>query len=396
MDSSPDLLLYAETPFYSGAEQQLLRNYLKLRRSGANVRLVVVTSRHGRGEFEALDLGAEARVLESRLLEIGDRNRVLKLISEQLSFFGGFIRAVRFFFGSSFSIVHVSNGGHPGSAGARGFATAVSLFHRRTRLIITVNNLAVPYGSLPRFMDYPTDWVLASRALWVTASSASRERLISVLRVPKERAIIIPNGVAKPICTCHEELNSSELAKLVGGRKVILSIGHLIERKGHAVLIKAMFLLRKLNRLPRDWVLLIEGEGELRSDLERLVLENNLGDQVVLLGRFDCVAELYDICDIFVHPSISNEDLPNVISEAMSYSLPVIATDVGGAAEQVESGITGTIVDPSSPEQLSEALVHLIEQSELRVKLGKRGNIAHLEKFSPAVALAKYLSEYQR
>lgn len=381
---------------YSGAEQQLLRNYLQLRRDGANVQLIVVTSRYGKREFEALDLGVEARVIESRLLETAHRNRVLRLLSEQFSFFCGFLRAVRCHFGSSFSVVHVSNGGHPGSAGARGFATAVSLCYRRTRLIITVNNLAVPYGSLPRFIDYPTDWVLAARALWVTASNASRERLISVLGVPKERALTIPNGVAKPICTCKDELKSSQLLKLVDGRKVILSIGHLIDRKGHAVLIHAMSLLRQMNRLPQNWVLLIEGAGDLRAHLERLVLENNLDDQVTLLGRIGCVAELYDICDIFVHPSISNEDLPNVISEAMSYSLPVIATDVGGAAEQVESGTTGTIVDPASPEQLSEALVNLMEHSELRVKLGKQGNVAYLSKFSPAVALEKYLSEYQR
>ena len=396
MDSSTELLLYAETPFLSGAEKQILLNFGYLRKHNYEVQLLITTSRDGRSEFDSLDLGDHATFIESRLLGIQSNRRIRNFLYEQWSFIAGLARGLRTCSGKRLRTVHVSNGGHPGSAGARGFATAVALFHPRVQLVITVNNLAVPYNSFPRLLDLVSDRILASRALWVTGSEVARNQLMEVLGIPHGKVIVIPNGVQKPHCLCNGRQTSSLLRRQIGDRKVLLSVGHLVNRKGHEVLIEAIFLLRKSAQISEEWVLLIEGKGELSAHLEKRVRELNLGNQIFLLGRFGCIAELYDLCDVFVHPSIANEDLPNVISEAMSYSLPVIATDVGGASEQVEAGVTGTVIEPGSPSQLAEALIALMEKPSLRKKLGNRGRVAYLQKFSPTVAFNKYLDEYRR
>lgn len=263
-------------------------------------------------------------------------------------------------------------------------------------MLLSVNNLIIPYCSIPRLLDFPSDRILAKRASWITGSKAAKKALEKILGVPSWRAEVVANGVPQPICKGNHAQIDPRVTRQINGKKIGLSIGHLVSRKGHRVLIEALHMLKRSSSLPQDWVFIIEGEGTERAHLETLVNEYRLTQEVLLIGRFECVAELYVLCDLFVHPSIANEDLPNVISEAMSFSLPVVATLVGGVAEQVAHNDTGRIVKPGDSESLSRELSSLMKSKNLRSELGRRARAAYLEKFSPDVALEKFRRIYGR
>jgi glycosyltransferase involved in cell wall biosynthesis len=90
------------------------------------------------------------------------------------------------------------------------------------------------------------------------------------------------------------------------------------------------------------------------------------------------VLEAYRAADIFALASCIAEDgdrdgLPNVLMEAQSQKLAVVATSLPGIAELIQAGETGLLVPPSAPENLSGALLRLIRDPELRVRLGEAG-----------------------
>lgn len=386
--------MYAESPFYSGAEQQLIRNFRHLSQEGRRVSLIIVSSSKGSQDFQLLSLGSQAEVRASTFVSAPGAHPVSNFIREILSFLLGMGRAILTCSGNRFETVHVSNGGHPGSAGARGFATAVSLFFPRIRLLISVNNLVVPYNSIPRILDLPSDRILAKNAFWITGSKAAKKALEDVIGAPSAHTEVLANGVPQPVCLGNHDDVLSRLRREVNGRKVALSIGHLVGRKGHAVLLESLNHLKEEGSFPADWVFVIEGEGAERGHLETKVQNYGLTEQVLLPGQIKCVAELFELCDLFVHPSVANEDLPNVISEAMSFSLPVVATYVGGVSEQVSHDVTGRLVQPSDSEALARELVDLMTNAKLRSELGMRARVSYLENFSPDVALGKYKRIY--
>ena len=106
------------------------------------------------------------------------------------------------------------------------------------------------------------------------------------------------------------------------------------------------------------------------------------------------VIDFYQKADIFVNSSLSDAAaMP--LAEAMASGLPVIATRVGGTVNIVENGISGLLVEPGDEEELSEAIKNLIENPELRRKMGKTGRQRVLEKFLWEKVAAALLNEYR-
>lgn len=160
-----------------------------------------------------------------------------------------------------------------------------------------------------------------------------------------------------------------------GGPARLLSVGRLVEKKGHAHQIDACW---QLKRRGTDFRLRIVGDGPLRSALETQIAGAGLTKQVELAGALppEKVAAAYKEADIFWHTGIvdsqgDRDGLPNVIPEAFSYGLPVISSDAGGAAEAVKEG--GWIVDPADAIALADAVERLAGDAQLRTRLGAAG-----------------------
>ncbi|NLN75543.1 MAG: glycosyltransferase family 4 protein [Armatimonadetes bacterium] len=148
----------------------------------------------------------------------------------------------------------------------------------------------------------------------------------------------------------------------------ILMVGEFRYKKGHEVLLSAV---KKLNR--KDIVVWFVGGGHL--DVPQIAREMGLNNQTVFFGMVgrDILNVLYDSCDLFVLPSRTAADgdmegIPAVLMEAMSHGKPVISTRHAGIPELVEE----ILVDENNVDELAEAIAHLVDNPELRDKMGRR------------------------
>jgi len=134
---------------------------------------------------------------------------------------------------------------------------------------------------------------------------------------------------------------------------LLLSVGHLIERKGQGIAIDAM------RTLP-DATLLIVGEGPMRPALEARIAAAGLGRRVRLLGAIahEALPELYGAADVMVLPAAS-EGLANVWVEALACGTPIVTTDVGGAREVVDRPAAGRLV-PRGTDAIAAAVRDLL------------------------------------
>jgi glycosyltransferase involved in cell wall biosynthesis len=159
------------------------------------------------------------------------------------------------------------------------------------------------------------------------------------------------------------------------GLPYFLAVGSLLVRKGHAFLIEACRILKGYGI---DFQCVIIGEGPERRELEDLIRRYNMEGEVELPGSVphEDIQEYYNQADFLVHPSIS-EGIPVVLMEAMSKGLPVIATNITGIPELVNNEKNGILVPIRDTLELAEAMMRLLNDKELRMRLGKnaRGKI---------------------
>ena len=161
-------------------------------------------------------------------------------------------------------------------------------------------------------------------------------------------------------------------------KKVIVSVGRLVHRKGQDHLIESMPAILKVHP---DAHLLLVGKGPYLEHLAKLVAKNGLQDSVSFIGRIQ-YAELpaYICCgDIFAMPSRSRlmglevEGLGIVYLEASACGLPVIAGKSGGAPDAVIDGTTGLVVDGTNNDEIAQAAIALLSDPSKAQQMGAAG-----------------------
>ena len=175
-------------------------------------------------------------------------------------------------------------------------------------------------------------------------------------------------------------VDSSKLRKELNleGKKVIVSVGRLVHRKGQDHLIQSLPEIMK--RVPNAHLLMV-GKGPYLDHLAKLVALNKLEDHVSFIGRIQYAELPQFICvgDVFAMPSRSRfgglevEGLGIVYLEASACGLPVVAGVSGGAPDAVIEGVTGVVVDGTDNSEITDAIVSLLNDSEKAKKMGKAG-----------------------
>ena len=169
----------------------------------------------------------------------------------------------------------------------------------------------------------------------------------------------------------REELN-------LEGKKVIVSVGRLVHRKGQDRLIESMPEIIK--RVPNAHLLMV-GKGPYLDHLAKLVATNKLEEHVSFIGRIQYAELPQFICagDVFAMPSRSRlaglevEGLGIVYLEASACGLPVVAGSSGGAPDAVVQGVTGLVVDGTNNTEIADAIVALLNNPEDAKKMGAAG-----------------------
>jgi len=173
----------------------------------------------------------------------------------------------------------------------------------------------------------------------------------------------------------------------------ILSVGNLIPIKGHAVLLRAFATIRSKIA---DCVLEIIGEGPQTEELPDLAMKLGIADRVQFLGLQSraYVAEAMRQCAIFALPS-SYEGLGCVYLEAMASGKSAIGCRGQGVEEIIETGRNGLLVAPGSDSELSDALIQLLRDANLRQRLGIAARETVLARHSIAHQAAQLAEVYR-
>jgi len=173
-------------------------------------------------------------------------------------------------------------------------------------------------------------------------------------------------------------------------RKVILTVGRLVERKGHDMVIKS--LPSVLTKIPNA-VYLIVGEGPELRNLKNLVEQLDLRENVIFAGYVPNgdLPRYYNACDLFIMASREvNGDVEGfgiVYLEANACGKPVVAGRSGGTRSAVRHGVNGFLVDPLNTEEISEKITLLLTKKKLAQDMGGRGRTLVEERFGyPMVA----------
>lgn len=232
----------------------------------------------------------------------------------------------------------------------------------RSRLVATFYGADLVMSRRFRFVQpFVRRFTRRCDAVAAISSFTAREVLSATGVAPR----VIPYGIAVP--------PESQLTP--GEPGLVLTVGRLIARKGHAYLIEAMARLTHLGVQ-----LVIVGEGHERPELEEKVRALHLEQRITFAGRVSDaeLQERYRACQVFVLPAIvdssgDTEMLGMVSLEAMRYAKPVVSTKVGGVADIVQDGVTGLLVEQRDPDALAAAIERVLADPALATALGQAG-----------------------
>ena len=191
------------------------------------------------------------------------------------------------------------------------------------------------------------------RASAIVAVSEALKQAIVDLDFNPERVTVLRNGV--DLRKFFPQDRKKIRRELGIDRPTLISVGHLIERKGHDIVIGA------LRELP-DHVLLIVGEGPQRASLQSLATSLGLGSRVRFLGAIshDEMARYYSAADALVLAS-SREGWPNVLLESMACGTPVVASNVWGNPEIVKLSDSGLLMNDRTSKAAAQAIRSLFD-----------------------------------
>jgi glycosyltransferase involved in cell wall biosynthesis len=239
-----------------------------------------------------------------------------------------------------------------------GVAAALIAHQLNKPLVITARgsdlNL-IPQFTLPRAQ---IRWAAGVAAGIITVCEALKQPLLD-MGVPADKIQVLRNGV--DLISFHPHDRAAARAKLGVSGPVLLSVGLLIERKGHALVIEA------LRQLP-DMTLLIAGDGPDRTDLETKARGAGVADRVRFLGEVShhTLPEIYSAADALVLAS-SREGWANVLLEAMACGTPVVASDVWGTKEAVTAPEAGILMRERSADGVAEGIRRLFAALPVRM-----------------------------
>lgn len=221
----------------------------------------------------------------------------------------------------------------------------------QVRVSVTVHGLDMTFKFLPYQLLIP--WFVKRLDLSICVSRATGEEC--VLRgVGAQRVKVITNGVYPD--EFRTETQRSELEKIVGedlqGKKVLVTVGRLVPRKGVAWFVKEV-----MPRLSNEYLYLVVGEGKEKKMIEELIQEEGLEKKVRMLGRVgdEELRIIYNTADALVLP---NRRVPGdmegfgvVAIEASSTGLPVLASRLEGIVDAVKEGKNGLLVKEGEVEE---------------------------------------------
>lgn len=226
----------------------------------------------------------------------------------------------------------------------------------------------------------------------VFGCNSQKQNWIEKYGVARERAEVIYNGVDCEHFSPAAHGNKGTL--LLGQRKIpedafiIGSVGRLAPEKSFDLLILAV---ARLNASGRAAFLILAGEGAEQEKLQQLAVSQNMSDRVIFAGLQSDVRPVLSAMDVFALPSTAIETFSNAALEGMAMAKAVVLSDMGGASEMVEHGVSGMVVPTGDLDALTATLMDLYDSGELRRRLGAAARQRAESALSFDAMVGKYL-----
>ncbi|SMP69467.1 glycosyltransferase [Noviherbaspirillum suwonense] len=246
-----------------------------------------------------------------------------------------------------------------------------------TRLMIYVHGEEITTATSGRMHGNKRRDYLHAADKVIAVSAFTCDALTQQMGLRAEQMSLVHNGVDTDRFTPGERDQKLVQKHGLGGKKVVLTLGRLVPRKGADMAVRAM---AKVIRQRPDVHYLIVGDGELRPELERLIAQEDLGAQMTLVGSVSepDLVRYFRLCDLFLMP---NRTMPDgdtegfglVFREANACGKPVIGGRAGGAVEAVVDGESGYLVNGENVDDIAARVLDVLDDEALAAHLGARG-----------------------
>lgn len=227
----------------------------------------------------------------------------------------------------------------------------------------------------------------------VAVSEDIRQWLIQRLRVNPVKIKKIINAVDtdrfRPVANEEILVQGRKRHGIPEGKTVLGIVARLDPIKRHDLLIRAVKELEH-----PDIVLVVVGDGPVRTQLEKMAKDLNMASGVLFLGEQDNLQDLYPLLDILVLPS-DNEGISNTILEAMACGLPIVASRTGGNVELVAGNQNGLLFEPGNLQDLVKALKYYLNTREKMEAHGRKSRALALRDYAISRMVAGYETMYQ-
>ena len=261
----------------------------------------------------------------------------------------------------------------------------------RTPVVCILHGLDITFPA-PIYQQLWVQRWIPSADRFFPVSQETQRRAVA-LGIPAERCHTIPNGVDP--AEFGAKVPRQELECLLGrplaGRRLLLTVGRLIRRKG-----VAWFVDQVLPRLEPAVLYMIVGDGPERQAISEAIDHHGLQEQALLLGRVegDIVCKLFGGVDIFIQPNIpvagDMEGFGLVVLEASASGTPVVASRLEGLVDSVREGENGLLVTPGSAKAFGAAIQGLLADEPRRRQLGERARALVEAEYSWTAIAARY------
>jgi glycosyltransferase involved in cell wall biosynthesis len=211
------------------------------------------------------------------------------------------------------------------------------------------------------------------------------ERELIEAGVPGERIVRIPNGI-------DPEHEASRTGDEPHRPARVVFVGRLHEQKAVDILLRAAALIGR-QRPQRDLRVDLVGDGPLGNELTALARELGIAEIVGFHGDRDDVTSFLRAADVFVLPSRA-EGISNALLEAMAFGLPVVASAVPGNTDVIEHEENGLLVEVDDPVALAAAILRVLDEADLRERLGRRARRTVETTYSIDLVARRYIALY--
>jgi len=252
----------------------------------------------------------------------------------------------------------------------------------RLPILLIVHNISYP-------RSFFTSYIIKEASAIVAVSRSVKQHLIALEPGAEEKVRVICNGIELPAYRTSESALDvlRKSWNLPADHLLIGAVGRISKEKGLDYLIKAVPFVLKHHPSTRFVIL---GEGPEEMHLKQMCRELDVTETVIFAGFQKHVRDALRLVDIFVMPSLA-EGMPLALLEAMSMEKPIVAAAVGGVLEILSHNETGLLISPADSEELTRAIVSLIENPEERKRLGHNARELVVKSFTSERMVGEYV-----